>query len=98
MDEKLIAACQMFAIPAAILFLATGYAETEPPKTLLSATCLGLSTVWFMVGRSWNPKLSTADRIAILGLAGTFWIASVISTAAHLWRLVRLSNLAILQW
>jgi hypothetical protein len=89
MDEKSIAACQMFAIPIAILFLAIGYAETMPPKALLSATTLGLSTVWVMVGLSWNPRPSTADRIAILGLSGTFWVASAIFTAAHLWRLVR---------
>jgi hypothetical protein len=89
MDEKLIAACQMFAIPAAILFLAVGYAETMLPKALLSATALGLSTVWVIAGLSWKPRPSVADRIAILGLSGTFWAASAIFTAAHLWRLVR---------
>jgi hypothetical protein len=89
MDEKSIAVCQMFAIPLAILFLAIGYAETIPPKALLSATSLGLSTVWVMVGFSWNPMPTRADRIAMLGLSGIFWIASALFTAAHLWRLVR---------
>jgi hypothetical protein len=89
MDEKLIAACQMFVIPIAILFLAIGYAETTPPKALLSATSLGLSTVWVIIGHSWSPQPSATDRIAILGLSGTFWVASLIFTAAHLWRLVR---------
>jgi hypothetical protein len=89
MDEKLIAACQMFAIPVAILFLAIGYAETVLPKALLSAATLGLSTVWAIVGLTWNPRLPTADRIAILGSSGTFWVASAIFTAAHLLRLVR---------
>jgi hypothetical protein len=69
--------------------LAIGYAETIPPKALLSATALGLSTVWAIAGLSWNPRLSAADRIAILGLSGTFWVASAIFTAAHLVRLVR---------
>jgi hypothetical protein len=87
--KKSIAACQMFAITIAILFLAIGYAETMPPKALLSTTALGLSTAWVMVGLSWNPKPSTADRIAMLGLSGSFWVASAIFTAAHLWRLVR---------
>ena len=89
MDEKLIAACQMFAIPLAVLFLAIGYAETPPPKALLSATTLGLSTVWVMVGISWKPRPSRADRIALLGLSATFWVASAIFTVTHLWRLFR---------
>jgi hypothetical protein len=43
----LLAACQMFLVPASILFGALGVATTEPLKTAISLMGLATSAVWF---------------------------------------------------
>jgi len=45
MDKDLISACQMFLVPASILFAALGVAGTEQLKTLVSVMGLATSAV-----------------------------------------------------
>jgi peptidoglycan/LPS O-acetylase OafA/YrhL len=95
MSKDVIAACQMFLVPASILFVAIGAAETEPLKALLSLIGVGLSAFWLIIGFGWDDsnkpadqKLCYFDRTAMVGLAATFWIASFISTGVHIARWV----------
>ena len=67
MDEKSIAACQMFAIPVAILFLAIGYAETMPPKALLSATAALPATA---MRRPTAANRSAISKMSLMFLCG----------------------------
>ena len=46
MDEKLVAACQMFLVPATILFAALAVATREALKTLLCIIGVVVSTAW----------------------------------------------------
>ena len=76
MNETLIAACQMFLVPATILFGALGVANTRGLKLLVcfmgvATTGLWLYRVWF-----WNG-LSIMDRRVALGLAGLYALAWV---------------------
>ncbi|WP_315834654.1 hypothetical protein [Bradyrhizobium prioriisuperbiae] len=76
MNETLIAACQMFLVPATILFGALGVANTRGLKLLVcfmgvATTGLWLYRVWFWSG------LSIMDRRVALGLAGLYALAWV---------------------
>jgi hypothetical protein len=82
MDETLIAACQMFLVPASILFATIGLASTEPLKFLLSAVGAVLSGVWWYRIQQWD--LTPPDKNTALWLAGTFGVAAFISTVVHL--------------
>src|SRR6266481_5117993 len=61
MDEKLVAACQMFLVPATILFAALAVATTEALKTLLCIIGVVVSTAWLYRLYRWTG-LSDADR------------------------------------
>ena len=74
MNETLIAACQMFLVPATLLFAAQGVANTRGLKLLVclmgvATTGLWLYRVWFWSG------LSVMDRRVALGLAGLYALA-----------------------
>lgn len=85
MDKDLIAACQMFLVPATILFAAIGIARTEPLKTLISALGAVFSLIWFARMYAWGA-LTAPDRNTALSLAGTFFAASIISAVVHAMR------------
>jgi hypothetical protein len=63
MDEKLVAACQMFLVPATILFGGLGVATTEALKSLL---CL----IGAVVSAAWLFRLPAQARRAPRGLRG----------------------------
>ena len=93
MDETLIAACQMFLVPASILFVAIGLASTEPLKFLISAMGAVFSGVWWYRIQQWGD-LTPPDKNTALWLAGTFLVAALISTVVHLVLWIRYSTRA----
>jgi hypothetical protein len=82
-NKDLIEECQMFLVPASILFAALGLAQTEPLKALLSAMGVAISLVWLYRGSAWKEPV---DKITALGLAGIFFVGGMVSTGVHLYR------------
>lgn len=83
MNENLISVCQMFLIPATILFAAVGVANARSVKFLIcvigvATTGLWLYRVWYWTG------LSIIDRRTALGLAGLYTLAWVFTLLAQL--------------
>jgi hypothetical protein len=80
LNETLVAMCQMFLVPASILFAAVGVANTRFVKLLVcllgvAVTGLWLYRIWFWTG------LSLVDRRTGLGIAGMFgfcWVATLL--------------------
>ena len=83
MDDKLVAACQMFLIPATILVAALAAATTEALKTLLCLMGVVVSVAWVDRLYSWE-KLSVPDARAAYTLALLFLIASLVAGLVHL--------------
>jgi hypothetical protein len=74
MNDTLIAACQMFLVPATILFGALGVANTRGLKFLVCL--LGVATAGLWLYRVWFwAGLSIMDRRVALGLAGLYALA-----------------------
>ena len=74
MNETLISACQMFLIPATILFAAVGVANSSGLKLLVCF--LGVATTGLWIYRVWYwASLSLMDRRTALGLAGLYGLA-----------------------
>ena len=88
MDKDLISACQMFLVPASILFAALGVASTEQLKTLVSVMGLATSSVWAVRIWLWG-SLSPVDSRTALTLALVFVVAWTVALVAHarLWYL-----------
>ena len=82
MDEKLVAACQMFLVPATILFAALAVATREALKTLLCIIGVVVSTAWLYRLYRWT-ELPDADRHTAFALAYIFFAAAVIATVVH---------------
>jgi hypothetical protein len=90
MNDKLVAACQMFLIPVTILFGALGAASTEQLKTLISVMGIATSGIWLwrvwvwadLPGNDWTPTVI---------LAALFTLAWIISAIVHarLWAIQR---------
>ena len=74
MNETLISACQMFLIPATILFAAVGVPNSRGLKLLI---CLmGVATTGLWAFRIWYwTGLSVMDRRTALGLSGLYVLA-----------------------
>src|SRR5260370_14233475 len=87
MDEKLVAACQMFLVPATILFAALAVATREALKTLLCIIGVVVSTAWLYRLYRWTG-LTDADRHTAFALAYIFFPAAIIAAAVH-FRLLR---------
>jgi hypothetical protein len=87
MDDKLVAACQMFLVPATILFAALAVATREALKTLLCIIGVVVSTAWLYRLYRWTG-LSDADRHTAFALAYIFFAAATIAAVVHfrLWR------------
>jgi hypothetical protein len=88
MDTNLISACQMFLVPASILFAALGVASTEQLKTLVSVMGLATSAVWAVRVWLWSG-LTPVDSRTAGTLAFIFVAAWIIALLAHarLWYL-----------
>jgi hypothetical protein len=88
MKKELIETCQLFLVPATILFAAIGIARTEPLKTLISALGAGLSLLWLYRILEWPDRLrlEIPDQVTALGLASVFALAAAVSTVVHAWR------------
>ena len=83
MNPELSAACQMFIVPASILFVALAVATTEELKALLAASVLGISILFFVRVWIWRGLLMIADKYTALGLALIFLLAALISVFVH---------------
>ena len=83
MSPELSAACQMFIVPASILFVALAVATTEELKALLAALVLGISILFFVRVWIWRGLLLIADKYTALGLALIFLAAALISVFVH---------------
>ena len=87
MNEALISACQLFLIPATLLFGALGVANTRGLKFLVCL--LGVATTGLLLYRVWYwTGLSLIDRRTALGLAGLFAFAWVITLLVQLKNMV----------
>jgi hypothetical protein len=82
MGKNVIDECQMFLVPATILFGALGLASTDPLKALLSAMGLLIAAIWCYRGIQWSE---TKDKITSAGLAAIFVVGGAISTLVHLY-------------
>jgi hypothetical protein len=82
MKQELIMACQMFLVPATILFAALGVAPTEQLKTLVSFMGIATSGVWYYRVFYWEG-LVPIDRRTALILSGLFLFAWVIAFLVH---------------
>src|SRR5258708_28927041 len=82
MDEKLVAACQMFLVPATILFAALAVATREALKTLLCIIGVVVSTAWLYRLYRWTG-LTDADRHTAFALAYIFFAAAIIAAVVH---------------
>ncbi len=84
MDEKLVAACQMFLVPATILFAALAVSTTEALKTLFCIIGVVVSTAWLFRLYRWTG-LTDADRNTAFALAYIFFAAAIIAAGVHFW-------------
>ena len=83
MNQQLISACQMFLVPASILFAAIGVANTVQVKTLVSLMGLITSLIWFIRISLWGG-LGLTDLLSTLILAGAFLVSWIVAFVAHL--------------
>jgi hypothetical protein len=81
-EKDLISACQMFLVPASILFTALGVAKTEGLKSGVSFLGVIISLLWLGTIYTWggNPP---AGRITAYILASTFLAVAGISLVVH---------------
>ena len=88
MDKELIAAYQMFLVPASILFTALGVARTEGLKTGISAMGILMSGVWAAAIWCWvqppnQPPLPHSQWAIALSMPIIFGLIAVISFSVH---------------
>ena len=87
MNETLISACQMFLIPATILFAAVGVANSQGLKLLVCV--MGVATAGLWIYRVWYwAGLSLLDRRTALGLAGLYGLALIFTLLIQLKNMV----------
>jgi|tagenome__1003787_1003787.scaffolds.fasta_scaffold20316001_1 hypothetical protein len=82
MNKDLLDFCQMFLVPASILFAAIGIAQTEWLKGLISAMGAGMSALWCYRVHEW-PELTQPDYVTAFGLGLTFGGTAAISAIVH---------------
>jgi hypothetical protein len=85
MKKDLVDFCQMFLVPASILFAAIGIARTEWLKALISLIGAVVGALWCYRICKW-PDLELPDQITAFGLGLIFGGAAAASTIAHLVR------------
>jgi hypothetical protein len=79
---ELIAVCQMFLVPASILFGALALTSSAPLRALISLVGLAACGVWLYRLWFWTG-LAIIDRNTVLALAGAFAAAYLISLIAQ---------------
>jgi hypothetical protein len=80
LNETLVATCQMFLVPATILFAAVGVANTRFVKLLVCLLGVAVTALWIYRVWLWSG-LSLVDRRTALGIAGLFafcWVATLL--------------------
>jgi hypothetical protein len=77
-NETLVATCQMFLVPATILFAAVGVANTRFVKLLVCLLGVAVAALWIYRIWLWTG-LSLIDRRTGLGIAGLFGICWVLT-------------------
>ena len=80
LNETLVAMCQMFLVPASILFAAVGVANTRFVKLLVCLLGVAVTGLWIYRVWLWTG-LSLVDRRTGLGIAGLFgfcWVATLL--------------------
>ena len=82
MVEPVSIACQMFIVPASVLFIALAVASTEALKALISLIALGISVLWIVRVWTWK-QISTGDLYTALALALIFFVAALLTFFAH---------------
>jgi hypothetical protein len=82
MDKQLVATCQMFLVPASILFAAIALAPAEGLKTGISLIGAVTSAAWLFRIIVWSG-LGWSDWVAAIAVAGIFFIVSVSSSIIH---------------
>jgi hypothetical protein len=82
MNSDLIALCQMFLVPATILFAALGISMSEGLKTMVSLLGALLGCLWTIRVLFWT-SLSNADYFTGLSLASLFAAAALVSLWVH---------------
>src|SRR5437870_4448351 len=87
MKKELVDVCQMFLVPASILFAAIGIARTEWLKAVISLIGAGVGILWCYRIYSW-PDLALPDQITALGLGLIFGVAAIVSMLTHLVRAI----------
>ncbi|MDB5513288.1 MAG: hypothetical protein JWQ17_46 [Tardiphaga sp.] len=78
LNETLVATCQMFLVPATILFAAVGVANTRFIKLLVCLLGVAVAALWIYRIWLWTG-LSPIDRRTGLGIAGLFGICWVLT-------------------
>jgi hypothetical protein len=89
MNDTLIHACEMFLLPATVLFLAFGIAPSERLKSMISAVGVLTSLIWAFHIVFWTGILTTVDLVTTLVLSLIFLVAWAIVAYPHArsWRL-----------
>jgi hypothetical protein len=77
-NETLVATCQMFLVPATILFAAVGVANTRFVKLLVCLLGVAIAALWIYRIWLWTG-LSLIDRRTGLGIAGLFGLCWVLT-------------------
>jgi hypothetical protein len=80
LNETLVATCQMFLVPATILFAAVGVANTRFVKILVCLLGVAVTALWIYRVWLWSG-LSLVDRRTGLGIAGLFgfcWVVTLL--------------------
>ena len=83
MNETLIHACEMFLLPATILFVAFCIAPTEVLKALISAVGILTCLVWAFHIVFWTGILTGIDFATTLILSLIFLVAWTIVAYPH---------------
>ena len=80
LNETLVATCQMFLVPATILFAAVGVANTRFVKLLVCLLGVAITALWIYRIWLWTG-LSLIDRRTGIGIAGLFgfcWVLTLL--------------------
>jgi hypothetical protein len=88
-NETLIHACEMFLIPATILFVALALAPTDKLKQLIAILGVLTSLIWLFRILFWKGVLTSVDFTVTFILALIFLAAWLIALYGHTsaWRL-----------
>jgi hypothetical protein len=87
MNESLVSACQMFLLPATLLFGALGVANWPGLRLLVCFLGTATTGLWFYRVWYWTG-LSIMDRRTALGLAVLFGLAWLFTSLTQIKRLV----------